>query len=262
MIKVQVHLEQEQIDQLTAHLEHFGKGAFPETNNAFKLATRRIQNAWQDWAMGGDIDGAEPIKNPNPNLARSIKVDQFGDFEAEIYTESPFMARVQNGRKEYDLKETHPYGRKSRVSKQGIPYLIIPFRWGTPNSKGGKRAHFSNFMETDIHNIVKNKKKFSRSVENGGKHFEKNFHGEDIERAEYDWGDRADYDGNANGMVAFPDINGNSTYFTFRIISAKSPADSWKVKATPPNDVIGALEKQYAPETAKIIEEGFRADME
>ena len=47
---------------------------------------------------------------------------------------------------EYDMKQTHPYGKKSRVSIKGIPYLIIPFRWGTPNGKDTKRAHFNNVI--------------------------------------------------------------------------------------------------------------------
>lgn len=261
MIKVEVHFEEEQLEKLAAHLEHFGKSAFPETSNAFKIAARRIQAAWQDWAMGGELDGAMPIKNPSPNLARSIKVERFGDFGAEIYTESPYMAQIQNGQKEFDMKGTYPYGRKSRVSKKGIPYLIVPFRWGTPNGKGGKRAHFSNFMETDIHNFVKNKKKFARSSENGGWHYEKNFAGEDVARAEYDWGDWLGASGNVDGLVAFHDAKGASTYFTFRIISAKSPRDSWIRKGVPPNDVVGALERKHTAEVAEIVGEGFKADM-
>lgn len=261
MIRVEVHFEEEQLAQLAAHLERFGKGAFPEASNAFKMATRRIQAAWQGWAMGGELDGAEPIKNPSPNLARSIKIERRGDFEAEVYTESPHMARIQSGQEKFDMKKTHPYGRKSRVSKKGVPYLIVPFRWGTPNGNGGKRAHFSNFMETDIHNFVKSKKKFARSSENGGWHYEKNFAGDDVARAEYDWGDRLEAAGNMDGLVAFPDAKG-STYFTFRIISAKSPENSWVRKGVPANDVVGALERKYAPEVAEIVEEGLKADLE
>lgn len=260
MIKVEVHLEEEQLEQLTAHLEHFGKTAFPEASNAFKMAARRIQTAWQGWAMGGELDGAEPIKNPSPNLVRSIKIEQHGNFETEIYTESPYMTQIQNGQEKFDMKETHPYGQKSRVSKKGVPYLIVPFRWGTPNDKGGKRARFSNFMETDIHSLVKGKKKFGRSLENGGWHYEKNFAGEEVARAEYDWGDRLEAGGNMNGLVAFPDAKG-STYFTFRIISAKSPRDSWIRKGVPANDVVGALERKYTPEVAEIVGEGLKADL-
>lgn len=261
MIKVEVHFDEESIAALVAHLEHFGKTAFPEASNAFKMAARRIQTAWQGWAMGGELDGAEPIKNPSPNLVRSIKIEQHGNFEAEIYTESPYMTQIQNGQEEFDMKKTHPYGRRSRVSKKGVPYLIVPFRWGTPNDKGGKRARFSNFMETDIHSLVKSKKKFGRSLENGGWHYEKNFAGEEVVRAEYDWGDRLEAAGNMNGLVAFPDAK-DSTYFTFRIISAKSPEDSWIRQRVPANDVVGALESKYAPEVAEIVGEGVKVDLE
>jgi hypothetical protein len=266
MIKVDISLDNELMEQLMAHLEYFsgknGKEIAPNTLNAFNTATRMIQTSWQNWAKGGSLQGAMDIKNPSPNLARSIKLHKENDFSAEISTENQQMVSIQEGRAEYDMKNPAYYaGRKSRVSKNGVPYVIIPFRWGTPNKEGGARAHFSNFMTTDIHNYVENKKTFERSIKTGGTHFEKNAKGEDVERNEYDWGDRLPEEGNMNGLVAFPDGKRNSTYFTFRIISAKTDS-GWVRKAVPANDVIGALKKNLEPKINDLIDEGLRSDVE
>lgn len=270
MIKAQITLEDDTIDYIRAALEYFtgnnGKSIAPNTAKAFNQATRSVQRAWQNWANGGSIEGAEDIKNPSPNLARSIRVEQRGDFSAEVYTESPYMERIQSGTKELDMKTTHPYGVKSRVSdKDKIPYLIIPFRWGTHGKGGIKRAHIGNVLTPQAAKIVA---AFKMSKKNGGTHLEPNARGEDIRRNEYDWGDRLDADGNLDGLVRMlDDVNYGggrvgSTYLTFRIISAKSPADSWIRKAIPPNDVVGALARATEKEVNDLLQAGLEADLD
>lgn len=260
MIKVDLTLDNELMEQLRSHLEYFasnnGKTVAPQTMNAFNMATREIQKTWQNWSMGGSIDGALNIKNPSPNIARSIKVNKQNDFSAEIYSENQQMVMIQEGRKAQDMKLTYPYGKKSRVSKNNVPYLIIPFRWGTHNKEGGARAHFTNMISTDIHNFVK-KKSFVASLRTGSIHNSKNAMGNDVQRSEYEWGDRYEGEGNINGLVK---MQGN-TYFTFRIISANSQPESWWKKAVPANNVVGALATNLSPKVAKIVEEGLKADL-
>jgi hypothetical protein len=164
------------------------------------------------------------------------------------------------------MKTTHPYGKKSRVSKEGIPYLIVPFRWGTPNEKGGARAHFANFIPVPAFNTIKALKPSKRLAEydkegnitGGETHFEANYSGEEIERSEYNWGDRSDEEGNMNGMVR---MSGKGGYFTFRIISANSPQGSWIRKAVPPVDVVSALERAVRPVVEDVIQAGLEADI-
>jgi hypothetical protein len=172
------------------------------------------------------------------------------------------------------MKEKYPYGKKSRVSKKGIPYLIIPFRWGTPSGKkdaNGKdipRGHFNNVIpqknyETSVKGLAMSKVNIDK------KYFEANVKGENIERQGYDWAkfgrlteDQA-WDDRSVGMVRMKDIaSGKSTYFTFRIVSAKSPANSWiyHKDAIPPVDMMGALERTVRPKIDSIINEGIQAD--
>lgn len=269
MIKVDISLDSELMEQLMAHLEYFsgknGKEIAPNTLNAFNTATRMIQTSWQNWARGGSLQGAMDIKNPSPNLARSIKLHKENDFSAEISTENQQMVSIQEGRKAQDMKLTYPFAKKSRVAikkehgvERKVPYLIIPFRWGTPNKYGEARAHFGNCIPVDIHNYIKKEKNFESSSRTGLTHTEENAAGEDIERSEYEWGDRLEAEGSINGLVKMQ----GSTYFTFRIISMDSKPESWWRKQIPANDVIGALKKNLEPKINDIIDEGFRNDVE
>ena len=265
MIKVDVTLTDDTLIQLRAALNGFlgsnGGKIMPRTKAAFDMASKLIQKSWQNWAMGGSIAGATDIKNPSPNLARSIKIRRIGDFDISIETDSPYMERIQNGVVEFDMKDTYPYGKKSRVSKKGIPYLIIPLQWGTPNSSGRSRAHFGNTITQEVYEILKSRK-FKKSIRKTETHIEQNYKGENIERAEYDWGDRLNDEnsGNMNGMVRMK-ANKKSAYFTFRVISANSPANSWKRKAIPPNDVVSAVEKQTRKAVEDLLQEGLEQEL-
>ncbi len=269
MIKAQITLENDTIDYIRAALEYFsgnnGKSIAPNTAKAFNQATRSVQRAWQNWARGGSLDGAADIKSASPKLASSIKVNQMSDFSAEVYTESPYMSQIQEGRKAQDMKLTYPFGRKSRVSKKRIPYLIIPFRWGTPTKSGINRAHMGNALTQEAYNIVR---AFAKSKRTGGTHLEENAMGIGVERSEYEWGDRFESDDNMNGLVSmYEETNhggGNigSTYFTFRVISMNSKPESWWKKAIPPNDVVGALARATEKEVNDLLQAGLEADLD
>lgn len=206
------------------------------------------------------------------DLMRSIKIRRIGDFDVSIETDSPYMERIEQGSPEIRMKEVPNWikGKKSRVSKKGKPFLIIPFQWGTPNRSGGARAHFSNTISQSLYALIK-KKSFKKSTQTGEIHIEKNWHGEDIQRAGYTWGDRVTFDdildaagdegvsSNAVGMVRML-ANSKSTYFTFRVISADSKAP-WIRKAIPPNHVREAIEKSLREEVDDLIPEGLEQDL-
>lgn len=260
MVSVDVTFDDNVLSRLTSALENFGGGKnMPNTKKAFDVGAKVVQKQWQQWAMGGSVSGAENIKNPSPKLASSINVTSNGSFTRDIGTDSQYMERIQTGTPAYDMKKTYPYGKKSRVSsKNKIPYLIIPFRWGTPNKNGGARAHFGNVITQEVYQILKSKK-FRKSSRTGSTHPEDNFRGEPIERSEYDWGDRLNsIGGNMEGMVRMDDFN-KSTYFTFRIISPNSKG--WVRKAVNPNDVVSAIAKATEPIVNDIISDAMERDL-
>jgi len=281
MIKIDVDVDSGLLQELVYRLPAiFGEKVAPATQAAFQESARYVQSMWKGWAMGSPINGVQDIKKPNSKLAASIKIRKHGVFDAEIYTESPYMQRIQEGTPRLDMKETYPYGRKSRVSKirktkegekGGVPYLIIPFRWGTPNQEGKGRAHFANFIETEAFKTIRKMKTSKRLAEvdkktgeitGGITHMEKNYSGEDIERSDYEWGSRHDTgntEDHESGMVR---MSGGGGYWTFRIISRDSPANKWWKKAVPAVDVVGALESEVRPKIEDAIQAGLEADLD
>ena len=263
MIRIDVTLDDGLLAQIREQLGAFagsnGGEIAPGVKRAVGVSAKIIQDTWRGWALGKSVEGAADIKRANARLASSIRVKRTGDFDAEIGTDSPYMRRIQQGSPEYDMKKTYPYGKKSRVSKKGRPYLIIPFAWHTPNAKGGARAHGAeaNTIPQNLMGIVR---KMRRSYTTGETHIEKNARGEGIARAEYNWGDRLKDPGNIGGLVV---MNGarHTTYTTFRVISAGSPAGSWIRKAVPANDVIRAVERATRGAVEAVMEEGLKSDL-
>lgn len=266
------------VAELKKLTENFAKGmttaAFPNTDAAFQRAAQKVRQMWVGFLDGSvQLPGVETPDRVTSAMVKSIRTqDKTGmyDFEHYIFSDNRQLEELNRGSKEveYDMKRTHPYGKKSRVSEKGIPYLIIPFRWGTPNQKGTKRAHFNNVIpqanyETSVKGLAMSR------VNKLKKYFENNYKGESIQRQGYNWAkfgrlkeDQA-WDDRSVGMVRMKDIaSGKSTYFTFRIVSAKSPANSWiyKKAAKSALNYMSALEQASKPEVEKIVEQGIKAD--
>lgn len=256
-------------DKFAKTVQNAPEAALPNTANAFQMAAQYVRNMWTSYLSGDQpLNGIEFMDGVTSAMVRSIRAQRNGDFDYSVYSDNRQLEEKTKGRKEveYDMKQTHPYGKKSRVSKKGIPYLIIPFRWGTPNGKGTKRAHFNNFIpqknyETSVKGLNLS------AVDSAKKYFEANFKGENIERQGYFWAkngrlkeDQA-WNDRSVGMVRMKDVTG-STYFTFRIVSAKSPAGSWIYHrdAKPAVDMMGALERTVKPKIDEIINAGIQAD--
>lgn len=254
--------------------EKFSKGmttaAFPNTDDAFRRAAIKIRQMWIGYLDGSvQLPGVNNPDKITSAMIRSIKLKDNttdSEFSRTVYTDNRQLEQLNKGSKEveYDMKKTHPYGKKSRVSEKGVPYLIIPFRWGTEK----KRAHFNNFIpQKNFNTAVKGLEISSKNELKN--YFEKNFKGENVERQGYNWAkfgrlteDQA-WDDRSVGMVRMKDVTG-STYFTFRIISAKSPANSWiyHKDAKQALNYLAALEQAARPEVEKIIREGLKADEE
>lgn len=250
--------------------------ALPNTSNALYEAATAIQNAWKDWAQGGQIPGVENIPRPNQRIADSIErtpnEPRFSDYL--ISSDNPYMADLQNGKDEtIDMKAPgSPWlnGKHSRLNKKdGSPYLIVPFSWGVPGKSGGS-AHFRNVVPRGIMNALRRRQ---LSMTAGTTHPEPNARGEMIERNEYSWGGRvskeeAESAGNTRtaGMVRMWDSaytkKESGTYFTFRVISAKSAADKWiQHRHIKPHDVTGALAREFEQMIQQNVNDALLADI-
>ena len=266
MVKLDISVNNDALLQLQNALAAFGAGSLPRTAGAIKSGANMARKTWMGFANGGSLPGiTESLKRPSGAYARSIKIQRNGPFNYEVYSEAKVAEWIENGTKELDMKKTHPYGARSRVTKsgknKGVPYLIIPFRWGTPGAIG-----FKNIIPQQVYNLIKNKKRFEQSTVLITTHGDINARGQSVERREYDWGDRLGSDmsdevtQNMEGMTSMDgkNIGGkkiSSGYFTFRIISAASPQGSWikpAMRARPVTQAVANLTR----ETINDIVEG------
>ncbi len=285
MITYKIEYDLSELKNLTEKfaktIENAPAAALPNTANAFAQASKKVHNMWTGYLRGEQsFNGIDFMSGITSSMVRSIRTRYKGDLEYEIYSDNIQLERKVHGSKEveYDMKKTHPYGNKSRITKtgknKGVPYLIIPFRWGTPlgkkdsNGKDIGRAHFNNVIpQANYETSVKGLKVSKINIDKN--YYEANVKGENIERKGYDWAkfgrlteDQA-WDSRSVGLVKMKDMaTGKSTYFTFRIISANSPKGSWiyHKDAIPSVDMMGALVRTAKPEVDKLISEGLKAD--
>ncbi|GHU38406.1 hypothetical protein FACS1894172_21850 [Spirochaetia bacterium] len=199
----------------------------------------------------------------------------------EIVSNAPHAAYLEYGTKSIDFKKTHPYGPRSRQGENG-PYVIVPFRWGTPGTSSNPRVGFRNVMPKAVYAIAK---KFDMSHVNSETYFTPNAFGQLVERYTHDWGGRlrAEQTGGDDTMTGMVRSEGytwtkggqreqSSGYLTFRIISAKKPPDwdkrphkkswenTWKKPEQAPRPITGTIAKVMEPEVSKIIEQGIAED--
>ena len=273
MIELSLEVNMTDMEELYGIINSMGgavnKDVLPNTSAAFYEAGKYTANIWNNYLAGsGNLDGLEPLEKPIPPKDAKLEVLRKGDFNVTVGSDSERLKKLQEGEPEveYDMKKTHPYGRKSRVSSKGIPYLIIPFRWGSPNGKDTKRR-WNNFIPQASYNTSVKHLRISSKIHKF--HIELNARGEEIQRQDYDWArkngrlteDQA-WHPNAIGMVRMKDVKG-STYFTFRIISATSPENSWIYHrdSKPPVDMLSALQRTVEKNVQNIVDSGLRADL-
>lgn len=277
---IKIHIQgQEGLDWLFS-LARQSQQAFsesaPNTASALYESAKFIETVWKGWTTGNEqIPGVRNIPKPDSKLAETIHTtpNKIGSWEYTISSDSPKMADLQNGKDEtIDMKAPDsPWlnGKHSRLNKKdGSPYLIVPFSWGTGT------GHFKNIVPQGIQNMLRSRALSKRLAT---QHTEPNARGEDVLRHEYDWGGRiseeeAQHTDNSGkltgydaGMVRMRDDSYKSgnhgTYFTFRVISAKSAADKWiQHRHIDPIDVVGGLKREFEQVVQENVQAAFLSD--
>lgn len=269
MKKHLIKYEVKELQALSKTIEKIGKSiVLPQLEVSMQQAANYIRSQWIGYISGDiEVPGLDRYTEGTSEMVRSIRAERQGTLHWRVSSNNRKMEELQEGAAPviYDMKKTHPYGKKSRVSKQGVPYLIIPFRWGTPNSKGGKRARFNNVIPQIDYNMIK--KGFQMSAIKPNTKIEVNYKGEDIERQTYTWGDRLkdSEDNRAIGLVRMKDRDSNKSagYWTFRIISAKSPAHKWwyMKQGKEGVDFLGKIIESSKSKVDEMIKEGLKNDL-
>jgi len=147
------------------------------------------------------------------------------------YTKDPLVQMIEEGAGAFDMKDNFLKSPKAKTNKSGGKYLIIPFKWGTPDTVADN-ATFSNTMPKEVYSIAKNlapkqqitntqlsklqggfETQSSKMVEiPKSKKFEEYTHKSSI------------YKGISKGTSS---TTNQSTYTSFRVVSEKSDEASW-----------------------------------
>lgn len=260
-----------------------GESALPNTANVISNFPNYAQNVLSEYVAGTrDLDNIGFIQNPFSPSEIKFNKTKIKDFDYKISVESKKLSELQEGKPlipEYDMKKTYPYGNKSRRFKNGTPYLIIPFRWGTPNDKNKKRAHFNNYIPQA--DYITNVKPMEKTFVSMFTRKEANAKGQMIDRAIYEDknGKRGFASRIKNGQVdspvsQFTGLNysagmvrmratDKSTYWSFRIITPFQNRKMWIRKekpAIPAIDVESAWTKTMEKTVYSTIEKALMSD--
>lgn len=107
---------------------------FPNLAAAVRMISEAAHQQWVAYASGAPLPNGRSVSSKTGTYARSIMLRQTGDFAAEVYTELPYARGIEDGTKARDLHDILGSSLKTRVTKDGRRYLIIPFRSYQPNS--------------------------------------------------------------------------------------------------------------------------------
>ena len=264
MIKITITVDNPLFQKLMSLSKKMGSNiGLLYTEKAVKDGAKLLADGWRAYAAKKEsLPSVPDLKRASLDYMKGVRVKRVNPFSYEISNTSHVASFFEYGTKGFDMKKTHPYGKKSRVSKKGVPYLIVPFSWGTE----GAVTSFSNIMTKKVNTIAE---RLTKSIRKKETRIDENFSGEAIERDTYEWGGHlsetdADNVGNAyaSGMVRMKDsASRGSTYFTFRIISANSPKNSWVNKGTPARHVTEGLKNKYMKDIEDMIMKGVEDDL-
>jgi len=276
LIEMEIALDSPYLQDLVNSLEMVGSKVMPQTMRAFKMASAVVEYTWKSYAMGAPIPGSSArIKNPTGGYARSIKSAMLSPFSRYIYSDWEGARFIEFGTKEYDMKKTHPFGARSRVTKRdvvrkgrvirrkGEAYLIVPFRHGVPGTLS--YGNIPSLIYNQIRQLIKSGDVQLSQVIRGRK-MEENYAGELIPRKKYRWGSRIHGTGidQIEGLVVMNTStprSQRSQYMTFRVISQNSPAFKWIQKAKPALNITSHVARNVMGIVQEIIESGLKKDL-
>lgn len=229
-------------------------------HQAVGLAAQSIYATWADKVMK-----APGIWHPERiAYVKSLQWSYTGEHSARIWTENKTAEEIETGRPARDLKRMLRTSSKTKISKKGLLYLIIPFRHGTP----GNGAH-APAMPSDIYKIVGDKNfKKSKVLSSSYSHV-----GNAIDGSAalinwtrlYQWGSRLGA-GNAPkakdhhatdiyaGMMRFDTSTGkskSSSYLTMRVMTERSTG--WIIGAKPGQFIARDVEAEATANVEAIV---------
>lgn len=265
-----------QLVELIAALNNIGSGAgLKNTERALSAISGSVARAWQS-EVGSD---------------RRIQREKHTPFSHTVYSEDKMVHWLEKGLKPFDMRMTHPFGKKSRRVKPrmvngkmvqrweakrkdgskytvaaGDEYLIIPFRHKTkgPGQQGKKSLadvypEVKKAMGDDFQRSI-----VTKSPAQSGKQ-SPNAWNEMVKRAEYSWGSRLNFPegdeySNLQGMVVMGPAK-QSQFMTFRVVSVNSPNGTWMHPGIKARHYLENIIKRGEGKIQSVISEALSKDL-
>ena len=219
-----------------------GPGDFPEFFRAAEAISADAELRYKGYLLGSPTPDGKAVQHPSGATAKGVTREQNAAFGWTIANKAPSALTLEEGADARDMKSTLFNGtsKRARRAKDGSLYLVIPFRQGVPGTRGLPA------MPKEVYALAK-KMGFARV--NGAPTTRVSATNWVVPKWTYRW-----HDGDPSrfrltqaqiATVAGPDVakrlggmvrmakSGHTSYMTFRVMSTKSPADSWQRKAQP-----------------------------
>lgn len=274
-ISINIRVGWEEMQEIMAAL---GAGQFPNLGRAVEQATALVQRNWLAAASGAEVSyrgRSFAINRRSGAYARSISDGMeyplgSDPLAGRVSATAEHADAIEKGTPPHDMKPTLLSGPRARVSREGVRYVIIPFRHNVPGASATGKP-----MPKEVYRAAKT----LAMSQVTGKRPDVNARGEPVERATYKWGGQAsvhpfgwrsriapqghEYTHKVSiyeGMVRMGP-KGHSTYMTFRVASENSDPNSWWSPGVEPKPVSEAVAEMSSAQVDAIIRGGFEADL-
>lgn len=255
----------------------FSREMLPNLSFAVQQITEAVHRQWAAYAGGAPMPNGKVIHSRTGEYMRSILLRQVSEFSGEVYSDLPYARIIEDGAPQRDLKTILNSSLKVRTTKDGRRYLIIPFRWGTPNSVMG------NNMPAVVHEWWKQGRQASAVTGTFKRH--SGTGAMDIKTRKplmvpgwrYNWGTRLGKDDiaglgiggktakNLEGMYNFrkprakSGASSHSQFITFRVMMEGSPG--WIAPAREGLHPARTVADQFRPIAERAFNEALSEDM-
>lgn len=195
------------------------------------------QQAQIDWLKA--IQQAHLWAGEKENYSATIDIKETGPFSALVWSDYKYAEQIEEGRPAYDLKKMLLTSNKTRLSKTGKRYLIIPFQH---NVKSLPKAVYAAAKQLSPSRVVGMTTRISAT-------------GAVVPQRKYLWGGRLAGESVPQmqrkhaGLVRF-DIgtpkSPRSSYLTFRVMSQSSAG--WVIPPQPGQHLVRGIVEALRPQ--------------
>lgn len=161
-----------------------------------------------------------------------VWADVAADDKTTRVSNAIWVGIVEKGIKSWSIRDALLASKRVKRSRDGGRYIIVPFRWRTPAGYKKSSEVFTGTMSKDIYKIVKT------GVRLKGEEYG---HMEGMQR----------YGGSLHGQ-----------YFTFRVVSDKTPTSAWQYPETPGTPVFEKVRAKVSGLIAATISDYIRGFVE